>query len=139
MAIGYAFGILGAGLMLIGVFLPLASAPLWGSINLWQLDHLLALVVMLIAAAHIAFCVRQIPRGVRITKAMTAIVLMWGVIANWRVIIGHRPLISAVLNPVVKIQFGVSVLTIGILILLVAPLPEPQPPASAPPKTGSVS
>jgi hypothetical protein len=122
-------GIIGAGLLLFGTFIPVVSAPILGGQNLAQLDGWLALFLIVVSVAHIFFCIRKLWWGLWITKIALALSLTFAVVHNWGIITGRVPLIARVVEPFIKIQWGVGLLTAGILVLLASPmLPRPQPP-----------
>jgi hypothetical protein len=127
---GFIFGILGSVLILAGVFLPLASVPVWGEINLFQLCEILTLELLVVAVLHLSFCVRQIWWGLYITKSMVVGAFVHGIYVNWDLITGNTSFLTKaateILSPVTKFQYGIAVLMGGLIILMVAPIP-PRP------------
>ena len=69
---GFIFGIIGAVLLLIGVFVPLVSLPLYGGISLLQIQEPVAIVLLVLAAAHLIFCINRVAWGLYVTKIGSA-------------------------------------------------------------------
>jgi hypothetical protein len=138
MSSGYIFGMLGAALLLVGAFLPIASIPVWGEINLFQLSEYLALELVLIGALHLIFCIRQWWWGLYITKLGIAAALVFGIYENWDAMMGNTSFLgriaSQIIDPVTKFHYGIGVLVGGILVLLVAPIPKRPPKQIKPPR-----
>jgi hypothetical protein len=121
------FGAIGAVLIMIGVFLPILSVPIWGSINLWQIQHSMALALLLIAALHLILCIRQIWRAMYLTKIAIVAALVYMTFHNWDRVMGPTNPLMGLVRQVVKVHWGVGILAAGVLITLAATLPKPQP------------
>jgi hypothetical protein len=130
MAFGFIFGIIGALLVMVGVFLPIVSLPVWGSISLMSLQQNVALVLMLVAALHLLCCVKRWWWGLYVTKLGTVAALVWATFQNWDKLSGPTTalgkIVGSVVKEVVKVQYGVGVLAAGILILIAANVPRPK-------------
>ncbi|HEY3294776.1 MAG TPA: hypothetical protein VGL38_05025 [bacterium] len=134
MQTGFIFGILGALLLLIGVFVPLVSVPVYGGINLLQLQQPVAIALLLLAAAHLIFCINKVSWGLYATKIGILAAIGFGIYRGWDRITGNTNFISSLLKPIVKIHWGTGLLAAGILILMAAavpraPVPPPKPEA----------
>jgi hypothetical protein len=130
MILNQLLGIFGALLIAVGVFAPLVSVPLWGSINLFSVASGLALSLLGIAAAHLLVCIKRLWWGLWLTKSALLVTLGYALYLNWDRLFGKTTFVGNVLGSVVKtivkVHWGVAALAGGILIVLAAALPRPR-------------
>jgi len=128
----------GAVLLLVGVFMPLVSLPIYGGISLFQIQQPVAIALLVLAAAHLVFCVKRISWGLYLTKLGVLIAIGFGIYRGWDKITGREDLIAKIVRPIVKVHWGTGLLAAGILILMAATIPQRlrrKPPVELPAET----
>jgi hypothetical protein len=119
------FGAIGAVLMMMGIFMPVISIPLWGGINLYQVQHSLALLLLFISAAHLVCCVKRIWWALYFTKIGIILTLGILIFRNWDRLLGPSNPVMGLLRIATKVHWGVGVLAAGLLLTVVSTLPRP--------------
>lgn len=132
---GFIFGIIGSVLLLIGVFVPLVSLPLYGGISLFQIQQPVAVALLVLSAAHLVFCINKVAWGLYVTKVGVLLAIAYGIYHGWDRIAIHANLVTNLMKPIVKVHWGTGLLAAGILILMAAAIPrisgkKPEPVAS---------
>lgn len=118
-------GMIGAALVLIGVFVPVISVPIWGSINLFQIHDTLAVALLLLAAVHLFLCINKVWWGLYLTKAGVFAAFIYAIYRNWEPLTGHTSLVGSIVKQVTKVHWGTGILAAGIIILLSVSIPKP--------------
>jgi hypothetical protein len=137
---GQILGMIGAGLIFVGMFMPIVSIPIWGGINLFQIEDTLAVALFILSAVHLVICIRKVWWGLWLTKTGIMATMAYIIFRHWDALIGRTSLMGSILKQVTKVHWGIGVLAAGILILLSASIPKPEKPKEAeptPPINGS--
>ena len=132
---GFIFGIIGAIVLLIGVFVPLVNSPLSGAVSLFHIQEPVAILLLVIAAVHLIFCINRVAWGLYATKLGVLAAIALGVYRGWDKIAGRQDYFARLVKPIVKVHWGTGLLAAGILILMAAAIPRRQQKPDAEPKS----
>jgi hypothetical protein len=124
MQTGFILGIIGSVLLMIGVFVPVISYPAYGGISLYQIQQPVAVLLLLLSALHLIFCIRRLAWGLYVTKIGILATIGFGILRGWDKITGHSNFLSSLIKPIVKAHWGTGLLAAGILILMAAAIPQ---------------
>jgi hypothetical protein len=124
MQTGFIFGIIGAVLLMLGVFVPLVSFPVFGGVNLFQIQQPVAVGLLALAGLHLVFCINRVAWGLYVTKLGILAAIGFGIYRSWDRITGPSNLLTSIIKPMVKVHWGTGLLAAGILIVMAAAIPR---------------